>query len=99
VIRNADVGNPNREIMITSKITKADNPDRADQVLKAKYSAVADRWVPWGILLLLLILCTVEGIRATAGLQAASDVDSWRDVGFSQGFLDGNLFGDPAYAG
>jgi hypothetical protein len=27
------------------------------------------------------------------------DIDSLRDVGFIQGFLDGNWFGDPAYAG
>jgi hypothetical protein len=85
--------------MIASNIAKPDNPNPADPVPDGKYRALADPWVPWGILLLLLILCTVEGLRATAGLNAAPDVDSWRDVGLIQSFLDGNWFGDPAYAG
>ena len=84
--------------MIT-KIAKPYNSDRDDPVSKVKYSAIAYRWVPWSILLLLLIRCAVEGLQATAGLEAAPDIDSWRDVGFIQGFLDGNWFGDPAYAG
>jgi len=85
--------------MIASNMPKPDTPKRSDPVSRGKYSAVADRWLPWGVLLLLLILCAVEGLRATAGLKAPPDVDSWRDVGFIQGFLDGNWFGDPFYAG
>jgi hypothetical protein len=85
--------------MTASAIAKPDNPNRANPVAKGKFSAVAERWVPWGVLLLLLIVCTVNGLWATAGLKAAPDVDSWRDVGLIQSFLDGNWFGDPAYAG
>ena len=85
--------------MINTKIAKPYNSDRDDPVSKGKYSAIAYRWGPWAILLLLLIRCAVEGLQATAGLEAAPDNDSWRDVGFIQGFLDGNWFGDPAYAG
>ena len=81
------------------QIAKFYDLDRDDPVSNGKYGAIAYRWVPWIILLLLLIRCAVEGLLATAGVEAAPDIDSWRDVGFIQGFLDGNWFGDPAYAG
>jgi hypothetical protein len=50
-------------------------------------------------LALLLGLCAIEGFQATIGLRRPPDIDSLRDVGFIQSFLDGNWFGDPAYAG
>jgi hypothetical protein len=91
-----------REITIASKgnISRPENLNHADHLaLNGKYSSIADLWVSWGILLLLLFLCAVEGLQATVGLEAPLDVDSWRDVGFIQSFLNGNWFGDPAYAG
>jgi hypothetical protein len=56
-------------------------------------------WSPWLILGFLLILCAVRGLHAVAGLVRPPDIDSLRDVGFIQGFLDDNWFGDPAYIG
>jgi len=56
-------------------------------------------WAPWLILGLLLILCAFRGIHSVMGLVRPPDIDSLRDAGFVQGFLDGNWFGDPAYAG
>ncbi len=56
-------------------------------------------WPPWFILSLLLILCAFRGLHLVAGLVRPPDIDSLRDVGFIQGFLDGNWFGDPAYTG
>ena len=55
----------------------------------------AGRWIPWIVLALLLGLCLLEGLQATAGLDRPPDPDSLRDVGFIQGFLDGNWLGDP----
>lgn len=59
----------------------------------------AGRWVTWVVLALLLGLCLLEGLQSVAGLDRPPDMDSLRDAGFIQGFLDGNWFGDPVYAG
>jgi len=56
-------------------------------------------WPPRFILGLLLILCAYRGLRLVGGLVRPPDIDSLRDVGFIQAFLDGNWFGDPAYSG
>lgn len=56
-------------------------------------------WAPWALLAALLTLCAVHGVRMTAGLAVSPDVDSARDIGYAQGFLDGNFFGDPTYVG
>ena len=47
----------------------------------------------------LLALCLVHGLTVTAGVQAPPDLDALRDIGFAQGILDGNWFGDPSYGG
>jgi hypothetical protein len=47
----------------------------------------------------LLILCAFHGLHLVAGLVRPPDIDNLRDVGFIQGLLDGNWFGDPAYTG
>jgi hypothetical protein len=56
-------------------------------------------WPPRFILGLLLILCAYRGLHLVGGLVRPPDVDNLRDVGFIQGLLDGNWFGDPAYTG
>lgn len=50
-------------------------------------------------LALLLLLCAAAGWHAVHGLTLPHDLDNLRDLGFIQGLLDGNLFGDPVYAG
>src|ERR1700712_2711236 len=47
----------------------------------------------------LLLVCCVKGIWATVGVEVPPDPDTVRDLGFIQGFLDGNWLGDPAIAG
>lgn len=47
----------------------------------------------------LLLLCAAHGLQTVSGLTYPPDADSLRDIGFTQGILDGDLFGDPAYAG
>jgi len=47
----------------------------------------------------LLLLCVAHGLWTVSGLSYPLDVDSLRDIGFAQGILDGDLFGDPVYAG
>jgi hypothetical protein len=47
----------------------------------------------------LLLVCVAKGLWVTAGVQVPPDPDTVRDLGFIQGFLDGNWFGDPATAG
>ena len=64
-----------------------------------RIAAKMSGWPPWFILSLLLILCAFRGLHLAAGLVRPPDIDSLRDVGFIQGFLDGNWFGDPAYTG
>ncbi len=54
---------------------------------------------PWMAVAALLLLCAAKGAWMTAGVQAPPDPDTVRDLGFIQGFLDGNWFGDPATAG
>lgn len=79
---------------------RLENPNQVGHpALIGQDHSAANRWFPWCVVLLLLILCAWEGLAATAGLEAPPDLDSWRDVGFIQGFLDGNWFGDPVYAG
>jgi hypothetical protein len=48
---------------------------------------------------LLLLACCVKGLCSIAGVGVPPDPDTVRDLGFIQGFLDGNWFGDPAIAG
>jgi hypothetical protein len=48
---------------------------------------------------LLLVLCLLYGLYATRGAIVPPDSDQFRDIGFTQGLLDGNWFGDPFYAG
>lgn len=57
------------------------------------------RWAPWSLLSVLIALCAVHGARMTAGLVLPPDVDSFRDIGYAQGLLDGNLLGDPTHVG
>jgi hypothetical protein len=59
----------------------------------------ASNLAPWFVLGLLLILCSFHGLHLVAGLVRTPDTDLFRDAGFIQGLLDGNWFGDPAYAG
>lgn len=47
----------------------------------------------------LLLACCVKGFLVTAGVEVPPDPDTVRDLGFIQGFIDGNWFGDPAIAG
>jgi hypothetical protein len=57
------------------------------------------RWAPWLVLAVLVALCAVHGVRMTAGLVVSPDIDTARDIGYGQGFLNGNLFGDPTHPG
>jgi hypothetical protein len=54
---------------------------------------------PWIALLGLLGVCVVHGVRTTADVSVPPDPDALRDIGFAQGMLDGNLFGDPVSLG
>ena len=47
----------------------------------------------------LMALCVGHGLWVTWGLTAPPDLDALRDIGFAQGILDGNWWGDPAYLG
>ena len=47
----------------------------------------------------LLALCAFHRVRTVAGLEVPPDPDLLRDIGYIQGILDGNWFGDPVYAG
>ena len=58
------------------------------------YYKVSLLWV-----LALLFLCAGHGVFSVSGLGYPPDVDSIRDIGFAQGILNSDLFGDPAYAG
>lgn len=53
--------------------------------------------LPW--VAILLVLCLAHGLSTVSGITYPTDVDSLRDIGFAQGILDGDFFGDPAYAG
>jgi hypothetical protein len=60
---------------------------------------VRAQW-PWAVLLLLLAACLAHGLWVVRGLGPYTAVyDAYRDVGFVQGFLDGNLLGDPSTEG
>ncbi len=57
------------------------------------------KW-PWAVLLVLLAACLGHGLWVVRGLGPYTAVyDAYRDVGFVQGFLDGNLLGDPSTEG
>src|SRR5215203_4233336 len=47
----------------------------------------------------LLGLALLHGVWVTRGLDMPPDLDALRDIGFTQGLLDGNWWGDPAYDG
>src|SRR5262245_1984858 len=55
--------------------------------------------LPWMAVGALLSLCALHGINVQRGVQVPADTDSLRDLGFIQGLLDGNYWGDPSYAG
>ena len=60
------------------------------------------RWqvgLPWVAVAALLSLCVLHGISSQRGVRVPADTDSLRDLGFIQGLLDGNYWGDPSYAG
>jgi len=59
-----------------------------------EYDKVSLLWVA-----ILLLLCVVHGLQTVSGLTYPPDVDSLRDMGSMQAILDGDLFGDTAYAG
>jgi hypothetical protein len=55
---------------------------------------------PWIVLLVLLTVCLAHGLWVVRGLGSyAAILDAYRDAGFVQGFLDGNLGGDPSIDG
>jgi hypothetical protein len=60
---------------------------------------VVETVTPWMVVGLLLAACCAKGLWATIGVEVPPDPDTVRDLGFIQGFLDGNWFGDPAIAG
>jgi hypothetical protein len=47
----------------------------------------------------LLLLCLLRGLWLTRGLESPAIIDTFRDAGFVQGFVDGNWLGDPSIAG
>jgi hypothetical protein len=52
------------------------------------------------VLLILLVICLVHGLWVVRGLGLYTAIlDTYRDAGFVQGFLDGNLDGDPSIEG
>ena len=53
--------------------------------------------LPWTAAASLLALCAAYGVATVSGLRLPPDLDALRDVGFAQGMLDGNWFGDPMY--
>jgi len=55
--------------------------------------------VYWVVITLLLLLCLARGISTVRGLNLPGDIDSFRDIGYVQGFLDGNFLGDTHYLG
>ena len=54
---------------------------------------------PISVLITLLLVCAVHGVVSVKGLTVPPDLGALRDIGFTQGILDGNWFGDPSYAG
>src|SRR5690242_12653433 len=62
-------------------------------------AVVTERGAARLVLALLLLLCAAAGWHAVHGLTQPHDLDNLRDLGFIQGLLDRNLFGDPVYAG
>ncbi|MFL6604092.1 MAG: hypothetical protein ACJ8R9_22570 [Steroidobacteraceae bacterium] len=61
--------------------------------------ALLQAW-PWVVLLVLLSVCVVHGLWVVRGLGGYTALlDTYRDAGFVQGFMDGNLSGDPSIEG
>src|SRR6185369_2209261 len=61
--------------------------------------ALLQAW-PWVVLLVLLSICLVHGLWVIRGLgNYTAMLDTYRDAGFVQGFIDGNLSGDPSIEG
>ncbi len=58
------------------------------------YRRISLLWI-----IVLLLLCAVHGVWTVSGVAYPPDADTLRDIGFAQGILDGDLFGDPIYAG
>jgi hypothetical protein len=58
-----------------------------------------EAWWPWVVAASLLLLCAAHGLWAVRGLTYPPDMDSLRDIGFAQGILDGELFGDAVSIG
>ena len=54
-------------------------------------------WISYAVLLLLLLVCAASGMHAASGLALPPDLDALRDIGFAQGILDHNWFGDQEY--
>jgi hypothetical protein len=54
---------------------------------------------PWMCVTALLIVCAAKGVWFTLGMEVPPDEDIVRDLGFIQGILDGNWFGDPTNQG
>jgi hypothetical protein len=74
-------------------------PTDTETAREAPIATKVSSWPPRFILGFLLILCAFRGLHLVAGLVRPPDIDSLRDVGFIQSFLDGNWFGDPSYTG
>jgi hypothetical protein len=61
--------------------------------------ALLQAW-PWVVLVALLGVCLVHGLWVVRGLGYYTAIlDTYRDAGFVQGFMDGNLSGDPSIEG
>ena len=69
-------------------------PVEGSRLSELGYRRVSLLWV-----VALLLLCVAHGLWTVSGLSYPLDVDSLRDIGFAQGILNGDLFGDPVYAG
>lgn len=71
----------------------------ASPVLSARMRVLTQVW-PWAVLLILLVTCLAHGLWVVRGLGLYTAIlDTYRDAGFVQGFLDGNLDGDPSIDG
>jgi len=87
----------------TQGSSRAGGPDVASRSSAPRTRGVSSSlwqaWWPRAVLLWLLLLCAFHGVRTVAGLAVPPDEDLLRDIGYAQGILDGNWFGDPVYAG
>jgi hypothetical protein len=71
----------------------------SDMAAAAEGRRDAGHYASYLTLLLVLILCALRGHWTITGLDRPTDLDSFRDIGYVQALLDGNLFGDPMYGG